>query len=269
MKKLLQDVSIGGYIPGDSALHRLDPRTKLVGLLLMLIAVFITRTGLGLIVICCLMMTLMFMSGIGWSVWWWGLVRFSWMLAIAALINMVFTSGGQPISIGQWKLPVTEQGVYAGLMLSVQLLQAIIVSMILTFTTTPRDLTRAMERLARPLKRLRVPVEEIGVILLLAMRFVPLLQQELRTTIEAQKSRGVEFGHGGIISRSRNLVAVLAPALTGTLRRGDLLATAMTARGFRPGEPRSEYKPLHFAAADYRAFLFLAFFFLCCLLFFR
>jgi energy-coupling factor transport system permease protein len=191
------------------------------------------------------------------------LIRFSWMLLIAAGINMVFNSGGPAIAIGHWNLPVTEQGLHAGLTLSLQLLQAIVLSMALTFTTTPRDLTRGAERLAQPLKRLRVPVEEAGVILLLAMRFVPLLQQELRTTIEAQKSRGVEFGQGGVIARSKNLVAILVPALMGALRRGDMVAVAMTARGFRPGKPRSEYKPLHFGVLDYEAFILLAVFSLC------
>jgi energy-coupling factor transport system permease protein len=99
------------------------------------------------------------------------------------------------------------------------------------------------------------------------MRFV-LLQQELRTTAEAW-GLGVEFGQGGVVARSKNLVAVLVPALMGTLRRSDLLAVAMTARGFRPGKPRSEYKPLHFATPDFGAFIFLALFSLCCLFIFR
>jgi energy-coupling factor transport system permease protein len=269
MNRLIQDVSIGGYIPGESVLHRLDPRTKLVGLVVLLIGVFATRTGVGLLITCCVVLTLSFLCRIGWRVWWWGLVRFSWMLLIAAGINMFFNSTGQPLLISQWELPITEQGVQASLTLTLQLLAAIVLSMILTFTTSPRDLTRGSERLARPLKRLHVPVEEAAVILLLAMRFVPLLQQELRTTIEAQKSRGVEFGQGGVVAISKDLVAVLVPALMGTLRRGDLLAVAMTARGFRPGKPRSEYKPLHFAAPDYWAFIFLAVFSLCCLFIFR
>lgn len=260
MNSMIQDVSIGGYIPGDSLLHRLDPRTKLAGLIVLLIGVFVTRTGIGLFINCCLVLTLISLCRIGWRVWWWGLLRFSWMLLITAGINLVFNSGGRPVIFRQWELPITVPGVHAGLTLSLQLLQAIILSMVLTFTTTPRDLTRGSQRLARPLKRLRVPVEEAGVVLLLAMRFVPLLQQELRTTIEAQKSRGVEFGQNGLVSRSKNLVAVLVPALVSTLRRGDLLAVAMTARGFRPGKPRSEYKPLDFAALDYGTFIFLAVF---------
>lgn len=263
MNIMIQDVSIGGYIPGESVMHRLDPRTKLVGLIVLGIGVFATRSGSGMLVTCCIVTTLVVLCGIGWRVWWWGLLRFSWMLLIVAGINVVFNLNGPPIEIGQWEVPITEQSVYAGLTLSLQLLQAIALSMILTFTTTPRDLTRGCERMARPLKRLHLPVEEAGVIMLLAMRFVPLLQQELRTTVEAQKSRGVEFGQGGVIARSRNLIAILVPALTGTLRRGDLLAVAMTARGFRPGKPRSEYKPLHLGIPDYGAFILLAVFLIC------
>jgi energy-coupling factor transport system permease protein len=269
MNRFIQDVSIGGYIPGDSVLHRLDPRTKLVGLVVLLIGVFATRTDVGLLMTCGVVLTLSFLCRIGWRVWWWGLVRFSWMLLITAGLNMIFYSGGQPIFISQWELPITEHGVHASLTLTLQLLAAIVLSMVLTFTTTPRDLTRGSERLARPLKRLHVPVEEAAVILLLAMRFVPLLQQELRTTIEAQKSRGVEFGQGGVVGRSKNLVAVLVPALMGTLRRADLLAVAMTARGFRPGKPRTEFRPLHFATPDYTAFVVLAGFSLCRLFIFR
>jgi len=269
MNIMIQDVSIGGYVPGVSVLHRLDPRTKLVGLTLLLIGVFATRSNVGLLITCCVVLTLIFLCRVGWRVWWWGLLRFSWMLLIAAGINMLFNSSGPHIVIRQWELPITEQGVHTSLTLSLQLLQAIILSMVLTFTTTPRDLTRGSERLARPLKRLHMPVEEAGVVLLLAMRFVPLLQQELRTTVEAQKSRGVEFGQDGVVARSKNLVAVLVPTLMGTLRRGNLLAVAMTARGFRPGKPRSEYMPLHFTTPDYGAFIFLAVFSLCCLFIFR
>jgi energy-coupling factor transport system permease protein len=269
MNIMIQDVSIGGYVPGVSMLHQLDPRTKLVGLIVLLMGVFATRTDAGLLITCCMVLALIFLCSVGWRVWWWGLLRFAWMLLIAAGVNMIFNSGGQPIMIRQWELPITEEGVYTGLTLSLQLLMAITLSMVLTFTTTPRDLTRGSERLARPLKRLRVPVEEAGVVLLLAMRFVPLLQQELRATVEAQKSRGVEFGQGGVVARSKNLVAVLVPALMGTLRRSDLLAVAMTARGFQPGKPRSEYKPLHFEVPDYGAFIFLAVFSLCCLFIFR
>ncbi len=164
MNSMIQDVSIGGYIPGDSLLHRLDPRTKLAGLIGLLIGVFVSRTGMGLFINCCLVLTLIFLCGIGWRVWWWGLLRFSWMLLIAAVVNIVFNTDGQSVVFRQWELPITEQGVQAGFTLFLQLLQAIILSMALTFTTTPRDLTRGSERLARPLKRLRVPVEEAGVV---------------------------------------------------------------------------------------------------------
>ncbi len=269
MSQLLQDISIGGYLPGNSVLHRLDPRTKLAGFAVLLVSTFVggttmavTTSGIAVIGLACV-------SGVGFGVWWWGLARFAWMLAFAAGLNIFLHSGGAPIAVFGNHLPITDEGLTRGLLFAAELVQAIMLSMALTFTTSPRDLTRGCERLARPLKRVKVPVEEMAVVLLLAMRFVPLLQLELRNIIDAQKSRGIDFNHGGLVARSRNLAAVLVPALLATLRRADLLADAMTARGFRPGAPRSDYSPLHFSGLDRTAFVCMAVFCLVRIFLFR
>lgn len=196
------------------------------------------------------------MTRTGWRVWLVALSRFSWMLLIAAGINLIFSKGGAFIHVWGYALPVTGEGVVVAATFTAQLAEAIVFSMALTFTTTPRELTRGLERLARPLSRLSFPVEEFSIVVLLALRFVPLLQHEVRTIVAAQKSRGVEFGKGNIQARGRTLIAVLVPALTGALRRADLLAVAMTERGFRPGEKRSEYRPLQFYRRDYLAAFF-------------
>lgn len=261
MSRVLQDISIGGYLPGDSILHRLDPRTKLTGLVALLVCVFTTSSVSALAATGIAVVGLASASMVGMRVWWWGLARFSWMLVIGAGLNAFLHGGGLPIFVFGYELPLTHEGVTTGLWFSTELVQAITLSMTLTFTTTPRDLTRGCERLARPLERFHVPVGEIAVVLLLAMRFVPLLQMELRTIVDAQKSRGIDFSHGGLVARSRSLVAVLVPALLGTLRRSDLLAEAMTSRGFRPAAPRSDYRPLQFGRNDGIAFVGMAAFF--------
>jgi len=263
MSRTLQDISIGGYLPGDSLLHRLDPRTKLAGFVALLVCVFGGQSAVAGAASAIAVFGLACASGVGIRVWWWGLARFSWMLLIAAGFNAVLHKGGLPIVVLGHELPLTHEGLVTGLKFGAELVQAIMLSMILTFTTTPRDLTRGCERLARPLERFHVPVREFAVVTLLAMRFVPLLQLELRAIVDAQKSRGVDFTHGGLAARSRNLVAVLVPALLGTLRRGDLLAEAMAARGFRPNAPRSEYRPLRFSRGDHMAFAGFAAFLLC------
>lgn len=255
MHLLIQDITIGGYLPGDSFLHRLDPRTKLFGLVAMLMAVFVNSSTSGILVTAAGVIALAWLSRTGWRVWVSGLSRFAWMLAVVAGANLFFRSGGEFISIGEWELPVTSEGVQTGLKFTLQVVEAIMLSMLLTYTTMPKELTRGIQRLASPLARFKVPVDDIGVVLLLAIRFVPLLQEELRTIIDAQRSRGIEFRRGNLMVRSRNLAAVLVPALVATLRRADTLALALTARGFEPGKPRSEYRPLRLSEIDYAAMI--------------
>jgi len=259
---IVQDATIGGYIPGDSILHRLDPRTKLLWLPVLLVSTFLGSGPGGAAISASAAIVIAWMSCVGRPVWLWALRRFMWMLAITAGVNLFFSRPGTPIEILQISLPLTVEGFTASLILVVQLCAAIVFAMALTFTTSAGDLARALERLANPLKRFRVPVEEYGMVLLMALRFVPMLQQELRTTIEAQKSRGIEFGEGSIPSRAGNLTAVLVPALLGALRRADLVAVAMAARGYRPGFQRSQYRPFRFTAYDTAAFAWLAIFLL-------
>jgi energy-coupling factor transport system permease protein len=260
MAAFAQQIAIGGYIPGNSFLHRLDPRTKLVGFLLGLTTVFPSAKLQGVVFTAIGVVALGLLCRAGWRIWFQGLSRFVLMLGIVGSVNLFFHPWGSPVTIGGWELPFTYDGVNSSVLLTVQLAEVIALSMVLTFTTTPMELTKACRRLAMPLKRLRVPVEELEIIMLLAMRFVPLLQGEVRLTVEAQRARGVDFGHGGLVSRSRNLVALLVPALTATLRRADLVAAAMTARGFSPGRTRSEYSPLMFSRLDYASFVCLALF---------
>lgn len=260
MAAFAQRIAIGGYIPGNSLLHRLDPRTKLVGFLVALTTVFLSAKLPGVVFTAIGIVGLGVVCRAGWRIWFQGLSRFVLMLGIVGSINLFFHAWGPPVIIGGWELPFTYDGVNSSILLTLQLAEAIALSMVLTFTTTPMELTKACRRLAMPLKRVGLPVEELEIVFLLAMRFVPLLQGEIRVTVEAQRARGVDFGHGGLISRSRNLVALLVPALTATLRRADLAAAAMTARGFKPGQTRSEYSPLMFSRLDYAACIILALF---------
>jgi len=259
MAAFAERIAIGGYIPGNSLLHRLDPRTKLVGFLVALTTVFLSTKLSGVVFAAVGIVGLGLICGAGWRIWFQGLSRFVLMLVIVGSINLFFHAWGPPVIVAGWELPFTYDGVNSSVLLTLQLAEAIAVSMVLTFTTTPMELTKACRRLAMPLKRVGVPVEDLEIVFLLAMRFIPLLQGEVQVTVEAQRARGVDFGHGGLISRSRNLVALLVPALTATLRRADLAAAAMTARGFEPGRMRSEYSPLIFSGLDYAACIILAF----------
>jgi energy-coupling factor transport system permease protein len=263
MSHPLSDVSIGGFVPGHSLLHRLDPRTKLVGIILLLIGVFGFRSVPGAAFSGACVLGIAALSGAGWRIWFWGLSRFRWMLAITFTVNLFFHSGGTFILIGDRVLPFTSEAAKSSVVLTVQLLAAVVLSMGLTFTTTSRELTKACEWMAGPLKRFKIPVDDLAVVILMSMRFVPLLHQELRNIVDAQKARGVDFSRGSVSTRAGNLVAVLVPAVLGTLRRGEVLALAMTARGFRPGNPRSDYNPLNFCLRDWAGLAFSVSFLFC------
>jgi energy-coupling factor transport system permease protein len=178
------------------------------------------------------------------------------MLLLVAVANILFISKGTVLTAGTLSLPVTDEGLRKGLLFTLQLAQAVMLSMCLTLTTSPIQIARACRKLAAPFRRY-LPVDQTGLVILMAMRFVPLLQEELRFIVDAQKSRGVEFGSGGLAVRAANLSAVLVPALSNTLRRADMLANAMKARGFDPNRPRSEYEPLEFSSLDKKAALFI------------
>ncbi len=262
-------MTIGGYIPQDTLLHRLDPRVKFIGFLLISIGALMTSTAGGVALVAVLIMALAGMCRAGWRIWLSGLLRFAWMLGIVAVVNVWFNSSGELARLGGWELPVTVEGLRSAWILTFRVAAVIAASLVLTFTTTPTEITRGLQRLATPLKRLGVPCEELGMVMLLAMRFIPMLQEELRTTVEAQKARGVDLGSGSLLFRAGSLVSVLVPALMGALRRGDLLAVAMTARGYRPGSPRSEYRPLRCSWRDVAALVSLFLVVLCLAVFFR
>ena len=256
------DLVIGGFLPLESLLHRLDPRTKLIGLLVMVGAVFISPSMSGIAASTAAVVCLAVLSRAGWKIWWYALARFFWMLIIVLGVNLLFRQDGRPVFAGEIELPVTWEGVERSVGLTAQLGLAIVLSLIVTLTTSPSQLARAFECLGRPLERLGVPVRDLTMTVLLAMRFLPLLHHELQTIVDAQKSRGVELAAGTPVFRARNFVSVLVPALSGALRRADILATAMTARGFRPDRERSAYRVLHFSPLDYLSWICLGLFFL-------
>ncbi len=172
---------------------------------------------------------------------------------------------GVPVVIGSLELPFGTEGLESALLFASRLALLIAASMLLTFSTSPRDIAGACKRFAMPLKHVGVPVEELGLILLLAIRFVPVLQMEIGTVVEAQQARGIRLGKGGLVARASTLTAVLVPALLAALRRSELLASAMAARGFVPGRPRSEYKSMRFSSRDWMVMAGLALFFVCCM----
>lgn len=244
---------IGMYVPTDSPAHKLDARTKLLGFAFMLAAVFLSKSPLSQALALALVVTVAWSCAAGWRTWFDALKKFALMLVLVAGFNLAFHEGGRTIHLWGSALPFTYEALYKSLTYTLNLGEAIALAMALTFSTSPTEIADGCKKLARPLKIFRVPVDEFALMALLAMRFVPIFQWELRNTVEAQKSRGVDFHSGGILVRASNLVSVLSPALSSAFRRGDALAMAMEARGFVPGKPRSELRTTRLTKKDYLA----------------
>jgi energy-coupling factor transport system permease protein len=257
VKAIIQDITIGGFLPAKSIIHSLDPRAKLIFTTLFMILVFSGGSIVFLAACSAVLITTILLTNIGVAAWLSSIRRFILMLLVAGGFNLFFYRAGKPLGVNGWETPFTDEGLWRSMIFVSQIAIGILASMALTFTTKPVEIARACESLGSPLKRLGVPVGEISTVILMAIRFVPILQMELRTIVEAQRSRGIDFAQGNVISRIRALPAVLMPAFSSALRRSDILATAMAARGYVPGKPRTVYRTTRIRTVDYCCFTVL------------
>lgn len=255
---LSKEITIGGYLPGESIIHRLDPRTKLIGLCVLLAIVFIVSEPYKLIFPFILAGAVIFLTRLGWRVWANGLLKFRLMLLVTLALNFVWDSDGAPIQLMNFVTPLSYEGLEHAIFLVARIALAIVFSLALTFTTMPWDIVKGLQFFLGPLRMFRISVGETSLVLFLALRFVPLLQEEWRRLIEAQQSRGIEFGSGSISNRTRRLMAVIIPSMLLAFRKSEELSTAMSARGFRPGEKRTEYRIPIFSSADAYAGIIIA-----------
>ena len=250
---MLNDIMIGQYFPGNSVVHALDPRTKIVLTLVYISSIFLAAgysayIFLGLYLILIIGLAKIPVKIVIRS------IRPIWIiLLLTAGIHLLMTPGTPIVSLGP--LEVTEEGLRLGIQMSVRLVLLIVVSSMLTFTTSPIALTDAIERLLSPLKRLRLPVHELAMMMTIALRFVPTLLEETDRIMKAQMARGADFSSGNLLKRGQNMVPLLVPLFISAFRRADDLATAMEARCYRGGEHRTRMKELHLGMRDIAACL--------------
>jgi energy-coupling factor transport system permease protein len=239
-------MTLGNYLPRDSFVHNLDPRVKLflMGLGIGVSFHFNNVPALVLFFGACLVFT--FVSRISIRKMASGLAPFFWLFVLTAILN-IFTTPGDPLFIPY----ATSQGFLSGIRMGSQLVLAIWISTLTTLTTSPFDMVWALEWYMKPLKYLRVPIDDIALLVMLALRFIPLLFEETDRIIKAQKARGVDLESGGLIHRVKSLVSVLVPLLHSVFRRADDLAVALTLRGYMPGIKRSRMKVIKATQADF------------------
>ena len=243
---MLKDVTLGQYFPGNTPVHRLDPRTKILLLLLFIVAIFSTGgwVGYGLMVLAAA--ASMAVSHISPRNLFKGLKPMLFIIILTAALNLFYTEG-TPVLPG-W--PVTWEGAARSAQMILRIVLLIACTFLLTYTTSPMALTDGMERLLSPLKKIGLPVHEITMMMSMALRFIPTLIEETDKIMSAQKARGADFENGSLIRRARALLPILVPLFVSSFRRADELAVAMESRCYHGGGGRTRMKQLRFAARD-------------------
>ena len=248
---MLQDITLGQFFPGNSILHRLDPRTKIISLFALMILIFSAQGRAAYIALTILTAGLIFLSKVPPLTILKSIKPLSWIILFTLLIHFVSHDGEVLAKFYVFK--VTTEGIIYGVKISLRLVLLIVLASLLTFTTSPLKLTDATEKLLSPLKKIGVPSHELAMMMTIAIRFVPTLIEETDKIIKAQKSRGLDFESGGLIKRLRAMVPILVPLFLSSFRRADDLAMAMEARCYRGGEGRTHMKQLQFTREDFFA----------------
>jgi len=250
--KFLQDITLGQYMPGRSLLHRLDPRTKFLSLLLLMTATFMIRSFWALLLLWGCFLLALSLSGLPWAFVFRGVRSFLWLFLFTASLHFFFTPGPSLPFFPLGFIDITRPGVAKGFFVAAQLFLAILFSSLVTLTTSPLQLAHGLEKLTSPLKRFRVPVEDFSLMTMLAIKFIPLLVGETNRIIKAQSARGVDFESGNFFRRARNLLPVLTPLFHSVFKRADELAVALLARGYISGAKRTHLHELQMERSDYR-----------------
>lgn len=248
---MLQDITLGQFLPGKSILHQLDPRTKIILLFALMILIFAAEGWAAYALLSCVMVVLIFLSQVPLMTVLKSVKPLSWIILFTLLIHCVSHDGEVLAKIYVFKL--TTEGIIYGAMISLRLILLIVLASLLTFTTSPLQLTDAMEKLLSPLSKIGVPAHELAMMMTIAIRFVPTLLEETDKIIKAQKSRGLDFKSGGIVKRLQAMVPILVPLFLSSFRRADDLAIAMEARCYRGGVGRTHMKELHLTRLDFGA----------------
>mgnify|MGYP002517447625 CR=1 FL=1 len=249
---MLRDITIGQYYPADSVIHKLDPRTKLMATMIYILSLFIFRSLAGFAAVTLGLFLVILLSKVPISYMVKGLKAIVVILLITVIFNLFLTPGETLVSF--WKLRITEEGLRNAAFMTVRLIYLILGSSILTLTTTPNNLTDAIEKLLGPLKALKVPVHEIAMMMSIALRFIPILLEETDKIMKAQIARGADFESGNLIKKAKSLVPLLVPLFISAFRRANDLAMAMEARCYHGGEHRTKMKPLIYQKRDMIAY---------------
>ncbi len=250
---MLKDITLGQYFPGDTPVHRLDPRTKLLLTLLYIVTLFLVDTWSGYLLVGAALAAVMAVSRIRPKAMLRGLKPLVFIIVFTAVLNLFFTSGEDYLL--RWGIiKITRTGVRRAIAMVLRVVLLVAGTFLLTYTTSPLAITDGLERLLSPLKKLHVPVYELSLMMCIALRFIPTLVEETDRIMSAQKARGADLETGSLTQRARALLPLLIPLFVSSFRRADELALAMECRCYNGGQGRTRMKQLRFSWADAAAF---------------
>ncbi len=250
---MLKDITLGQYFPGKSVIHRLDPRTKLVVLVLYIVALFLAVSWVSYGVMLAFLLITIAISQISPKSFVRGMKPLVFILVFTGILNLFFTQG-ETVLVQFWKIVITKEGLVRAVFMVIRILMLVTGTFLLTYTTSPIALTDGLESLLSPLKKIKVPVHELSMMMCIALRFIPTLIEETDKIMSAQKARGADFETGKLMDRVKALVPVLVPLFISAFRRADELATAMECRCYQGGDGRTKMKLLRYKRADFGAY---------------
>ena len=245
----LKDITLGQYFPGDTPIHRLDPRTKILLTIFYIVALFMADFLLTYTLVFLALVTGIALSRIPPKTILRGMKPVVFVVIITAILNLFYTPGVPIVQF--WIFQITVEGIWAAFFMVVRILMLITGTFLLTYTTSPILLTDGIESLLSPLKKIRVPVHELAMMMSIALRFIPTLIEETDKIMNAQKARGAQLDTGKMTDRVKALVPVLIPLFISAFRRADELAMAMECRCYRGGDGRTRLKVLRCEKQDY------------------
>ena len=256
---MLKDITIGQYYPSGSFIHRLDPRVKLAGTILFIISLFPFSTIPVYVLVTAYLVMLIALCRVPLTYILKGLRPVLFLIILTGVLNLLTVRGGNEV-FSYWKIVITDNGIYRAVFMVLRILYLVIGSSLMTYTTTPKELTDGIEKALNPLKRVRVPVHEFALIMSLALRFIPILIEEAERIMNAQTSRGGNIEEGSFISRAKGIVSILVPLLISAIKRANDLAYAMEARCYNGGSGRTKLHPLRYRSADILCYVAVLFY---------
>lgn len=246
---MMDKMIFGRYVPGDSAIHKMDPRAKLLLVFLFVCVIFLANNTATYLFIAAFTLSLILLSKVPPFFLYNGLKPVFILIIFTFALHILFTKEGELLYKLGW-LEIYEGGLRQGLFISLRFTFLILVTSLLTLTTTPIAITDGLEELLKPLKKLKLPIHELALMMSISLRFIPTLMEETDKIMKAQAARGVEFTSGPLKARLKAIVPLLVPLFVGSFKRAEELATAMEARGYRGGEGRTKYRQLEWKSRD-------------------